>query len=202
MNSVMHMIHGVNHRLEMCGQWVVDRLHISRVREGFKKSRKGGFTLVELMVVVAVIAILAAIAMPQFLSAADKARNAKETADIQIIKNATQLYMIDKNVDTPPTVENLYKEGYLTEHVKTAKGKEELLDHRCSRYLYERCVLHLLRAGSRVLGQDDQHLCRRQAGGLQYRRCLPHRHRLCHCNAGHLHLCHQEAHRFSEGIRL
>lgn len=98
MKSVMHMIHGVNHRLEMCGQWVVDRLHISRVREGFKKSRKGGFTLVELMVVVAVIAILAAIAMPQFLSAADKARNAKETADIQIIKNATQLYMIVKNV--------------------------------------------------------------------------------------------------------
>ena len=98
MKSVMHMIHGVNHRLEMCGQWVVDRLHISRVREGFKKSRKGGFTLVELMVVVAVIAILAAIAMPQFLSAADKARNAKETADIQIIKNATQLYMIVKNI--------------------------------------------------------------------------------------------------------
>ena len=82
------------------------------------------------------------------------------------------------------------------------QGEEELLDHRCSRYLYERCVLHLLRAGSRVPGQDDQHLCRRQAGGLQYRRCLPHRHRLCHCNAGHLHLCHQEAHRFSEGIRL
>ena len=48
MNSVMHMIHEANHRLEMCGQWIVDRLHISRVREGFKKSRKGGFTLVEL----------------------------------------------------------------------------------------------------------------------------------------------------------
>lgn len=118
------MVHGLNSRLELCGQWVLDPLHISRVRENLKKSRKGGFTLVELMVVVAVIAILAAIAMPQFLSAADRARNAKETADIQIIKNATQLYMIDKNVDTPPTVENLYKEGYLTEHVKTAKDKE------------------------------------------------------------------------------
>lgn len=124
MSSVIHMVHGLNSRLELCGQWVLDHLHISRVRENLKKSRKGGFTLVELMVVVAVIAILAAIAMPQFLSAADRARNAKETADIQIIKNATQLYMIDKNVDTPPTVENLYKEGYLTEHVKTAKGKE------------------------------------------------------------------------------
>lgn len=124
MSFVIHMVHGLNSRLELCGQWVLDHLHISRVRENLKKSRKGGFTLVELMVVVAVIAILAAIAMPQFLSAADRARNAKETADIQIIKNATQLYMIDKNVDTPPTVENLYKEGYLTEHVKTAKDKE------------------------------------------------------------------------------
>lgn len=124
MSSVIHIVHGLNSRLELCGQWVLDHLHISRVRENLKKSRKGGFTLVELMVVVAVIAILAAIAMPQFLSAADRARNAKETADIQIIKNATQLYMIDKNVETPPTVENLYKEGYLTEHVKTAKDKE------------------------------------------------------------------------------
>ena len=124
MSSVIHMVHGLNSRLELCGQWVLDHLYISCVRENLKKSRKGGFTLVELMVVVAVIAILAAIAMPQFLSAADRARNAKETADIQIIKNATQLYMIDKNVDTPPTVENLYKEGYLTEHVKTAKDKE------------------------------------------------------------------------------
>ena len=124
MSSVIHMVHGLNSRLELCGQWVLDHLHISRVRENLNKSRKGGFTLVELMVVVAVIAILAAIAMPQFLSAADRARTAKETADIQIIKNATQLYMIDKNVDTPPTVENLYKEGYLTEHVKTAKDKE------------------------------------------------------------------------------
>ena len=124
MSSVIHMVHGLNSRLELCGQWVLDHLHISRIRENLKKSRKGGFTLVELMVVVAVIAILAAIAMPQFLSAADRARNAKETADIQIIKNATQLYMIDKNVDTPPTVENLYKEGYLTEHIKTAKDKE------------------------------------------------------------------------------
>ena len=98
MSSVIHMVHGLNSQLELCGQWVLDHLHISRVRENLKKSRKGGFTLVELMVVVAVIAILAAIAMPQFLSAADRARNAKETADIQIIKNATQLYMIVKIV--------------------------------------------------------------------------------------------------------
>lgn len=98
MSSVMHLVNGLNHRLEICSQWIVNHLQINHVRENLKKSRKGGFTLVELMVVVAVIAILAAIAMPQFLSAADRARTAKETADIQIIKNATQLYMIVKDV--------------------------------------------------------------------------------------------------------
>ena len=99
MSSVMHLVNGLNHRLEICSQWIVNHLQINHVRENLKKSRKGGFTLVELMVVVAVIAILAAIAMPQFLSAADRARTAKETADIQIIKNATQLYMIVKIVN-------------------------------------------------------------------------------------------------------
>jgi putative general secretion pathway protein G len=94
-----------------------------------QRTKQGGFTLVELMVVVAVIAILAAIAMPQFMSAADKAKNAKQVADMQIIRNATQLYMIDESLDTPPTVEKLYQEGYLTEHVKTTKGKEYVITY-------------------------------------------------------------------------
>lgn len=89
-----------------------------------RNKKNKGFTLVELMVVVAVIAILAAIAMPQFMSAADKAKSAKEQADIQTITNAAQLYMIDKSVNEAPTVDTLYKEGYLAEKVKTSKGNE------------------------------------------------------------------------------
>lgn len=84
----------------------------------------GGFTLVELMVVVAVIAILAAMAMPQFLSAADKARDAKIQADTQTIANAAQLYMVDKATTDVPTVNELYQSGYLSENVKTPKGGE------------------------------------------------------------------------------
>lgn len=98
-------------------------------RRRLANGKEQGFTLVELMVVVAVIAILAAIAMPQFMSAADKAKQAKEIADMQIIRNATQLYMIDKSVDAPPTVETLYKEGYLTEHVKSSKGKDYVISY-------------------------------------------------------------------------
>lgn len=81
-------------------------------QEAIQRQIKNGFTLVELMVVVAIIAILAAIAMPQFMTATDKARTAKETADMQVIKNATQLYLLDKNVTTPPTVETLYNTSY------------------------------------------------------------------------------------------
>lgn len=122
MSSVIHIVHGLNSRLELCGQWVLDHLHISRVRENLKKSRKGGFTLVELMVVVAVIAILAAIAMPQFLSAADRARNAKETADIQIIKNATQLYMIVKIVSLKKYLFTVLFSGRLSNSSKIVKN--------------------------------------------------------------------------------
>ncbi|WP_295241084.1 competence type IV pilus major pilin ComGC [Veillonella sp.] len=87
-----------------------------------KRKKEGGFTLVELMVVVAIIAILAAVAMPQFLSAEDKARDAKIKADTQTIANAAQLYMVDRGTDEVPSVEDLYKAGYLSEAVKTPKG--------------------------------------------------------------------------------
>ena len=49
MSSVIHLVYGLNHRLEICGQWIVEHLHISSIRENISKSKKGGFTLVELM---------------------------------------------------------------------------------------------------------------------------------------------------------
>lgn len=94
------------------------------VKKRAKEHKEGGFTLVELMVVVAIIAILAAVAVPQFSSSADKAKLAKEKSDIQTITSAAELYMIEKNVTTAPTVQALYEAGYLAQPVKTAKGQE------------------------------------------------------------------------------
>lgn len=56
----------------------------------FRKSltNRKGFTLVELLVVVAIIGILAAIAVPKFQSANESARGARMQADLRTIDSA------------------------------------------------------------------------------------------------------------------
>ena len=56
-----------------------------------QRKQQDGFTLVELMVVVAVIAILASLAMPQFLNASNKAKEAKIKSDVTTIWNNLQI---------------------------------------------------------------------------------------------------------------
>jgi len=62
--------------------------------KGFKKNNKG-FTLVELMVVVAIIGILVAIAVPVYNNSQEKARENAEAANIRIIKGAIAAYITD-----------------------------------------------------------------------------------------------------------
>src|SRR5262245_38120091 len=55
------------------------------------------FTLIELLIVVAIIAILAAIAVPNFLEAQARAKAARARADLRTAATALEAYWVDTN---------------------------------------------------------------------------------------------------------
>ena len=72
-----------------------------------------GFTLVELLVVVVVIGVLAAIAIPKFTSATDDAKIAKIKADMRTIGSSIALYQARYNGGNPPDLNTLKTANYL-----------------------------------------------------------------------------------------
>jgi prepilin-type N-terminal cleavage/methylation domain-containing protein len=61
------------------------------------QARRGGFTLVEIMIVVAIIALLAAIAVPNFLRARKRSQATRILEDLRLLDSATDQYAIENN---------------------------------------------------------------------------------------------------------
>ncbi|MEX0913461.1 MAG: prepilin-type N-terminal cleavage/methylation domain-containing protein [Demequina sp.] len=67
-----------------------------------KNEKDQGFTLIELLVVMIIIGILAAIAIPLFLSQREKAEDSAAKADVSTLGKEIATYYVDGT--TPPTV--------------------------------------------------------------------------------------------------
>ena len=67
------------------------------------QKNRGGFTLVEIMIVVAIIALLAAIAVPNFLRARKRSQATKVLEDLRILNDAVSQYAVDTNKSTGAT---------------------------------------------------------------------------------------------------
>jgi general secretion pathway protein G len=77
-----------------------------------QKHRERGFTLVELMIVMAIIATLATIAIPSYINAVRHADEAVLREDLQTMRQAIDSYTIDKE-KAPQSLDDLVQAGYL-----------------------------------------------------------------------------------------
>ena len=68
--------------------------------------RQRGFTLIEIMVVVVILAVLGALVVPKILENVDKARVTRAASDIRAIQTALDLYRLD-NFKYPTTEQGL-----------------------------------------------------------------------------------------------
>ena len=91
-----------------------------------KKLRKG-FTIVELVIVIAVIAILTAILVPTFVHLSKKAKTASDQSLVANLNTALKMEQAETG-KSPSTmheaVEGLYRQGYVLENLVTKSGED------------------------------------------------------------------------------
>ena len=71
------------------------------------KRNTRGFTLVEILIVVIILGILAAIVIPQFTNASNDARNNSIASTLQTVRSQMELFKI-QHADTPPAITGMW----------------------------------------------------------------------------------------------
>lgn len=109
-----------------------------------KHRKQAGFTLIELMVVVIIIAILAGLIIPRFMGETDKAKQAKAKMQIESLESALKMYKLDngsyptteqglKALVETPSVGNLPKNWRQGGYLEKGKVPKDPWDHE---YVY------------------------------------------------------------------
>ena len=101
------------------------------------KLNKKGFTIVELVIVIAVVAILAAVLIPTFINLM---QTANESADIQLVTNLNKLMAMQealdgKNATMQDALDDAFANGYdISKISPTSKGNDIVWDQTADRF--------------------------------------------------------------------
>ena len=105
-----------------------------------KKPNKKGFTIVELVIVIAVVAILAAVLVPTFVSVVKKANESKDT---QLVRNLNTALAVDTEVGKHETMQSALeaaaKAGYDVAKINASATDNEILwDSKNDCFVYKK----------------------------------------------------------------
>jgi type II secretion system protein G len=79
---------------------------------GFNRAARRGFTLIEMLVVMAIVALLLSIAAPRYFGSLDRSREVALKENLQVLRTTLDKFYADKG-RYPDTLEELVEQKYL-----------------------------------------------------------------------------------------
>jgi type IV pilus assembly protein PilA len=78
-----------------------------------KKRNKKGFTLIELIIVIALLGVIAAIAVPRYGNVLENAKKDSDDVTAEMVQKAAELYYFQNPTTGAITLQNLFDEKYI-----------------------------------------------------------------------------------------
>lgn len=100
----------------------------NKIKQLLKK--EGGFTLVELLAVLAILALIVGIAVPMIGNVVQKSQVKADDAQIELIVDAARLYQVENKVENENAIKisDLTKSGHLENNVIGTKVSDITID--------------------------------------------------------------------------